>query len=66
MDWILNNWLTVLPLIGAAGAWAWAAVDRARTFRRQQDQHEWGRIQELVKILNNEGGDKAPGSRSLR
>ncbi|MBB3234425.1 hypothetical protein [Phyllobacterium endophyticum] len=53
MDWLFSNWLTVVPLIGSAVAWAWAAVDRALTLRREQAQREWARLGELLVILNN-------------
>ena len=61
--WITDNWSTIGPLfgaaIGSAGTalgWLWAEIIRAKTLRRQQDQHEWQRIQELIKIVGNEQG----------
>src|SRR5262249_14718175 len=56
MEWISKNWLTILPFVGAAAAWAVATVIQALTLHRQQDQREWQRIQELIKIIGNEGG----------
>jgi len=56
MEWLTNNWLTVVPLVGAAMGWAWAAAVQAWTLRQQQDQREWARLAELVKILNNPDG----------
>jgi len=55
MEWISKNWAVIAGL-GTAATWVWAAWHQALTLRRQQDQLEWKRIQELVTIIGNEQG----------
>ena len=56
MEWLRSNWLTLVPIFGAVCAWLWTVGVQALTLRQQQNQREWARFGELVKILNNPEG----------
>lgn len=53
MNWLSENWLTALPLFGAALAWIWSTWYNALTYRQEHRAKQWLRYEQLVRTLNN-------------
>lgn len=52
-SWTVEQWVAVLAIAGAAIAWTTSGLVRAFTYRREQQQREWTRVYELLRILYN-------------
>lgn len=52
-SWTIEQWIAVLAIAGSAATWVASSAVRALTYRREQQQREWARVYDLLKILNN-------------